>query len=420
MQTQSKTKNLSLTLLLLAMLVLAPAAMGASISTDQEDYAPWEIVTINGSGFDPNSAITLTMLWPDGLVDTFDAMTDDSGGFTVWYGKEKYEGTFTVTATDGTNTATTTFTDATNYNTDITLNAIISPLTAGQTGVSYQGRVSPSTAGNPQVPNGAPVTLEWQLGAEKGEATTTTTSGNGTFSSTFTAPTTGGTYKFQASFKGFTLGSGGSATNWRTSNSGWQDVVVNSPSDTTPPVITITVPADGGVYDLGRVVLADWSATDAESGIASAAGTTVNGAAINTAMVGAKTYTVTAINNAGLTATKTVNYTVEQPDITAPVVSITAPANGGYYKTSNVPVLTYTVTDDTDLDPTVVADGWSDAEGVHTATVTATDHTGKVGWAAVTYTVDNTAPVVTFVPPLSGWFTTSPVVGSVIATGLLL
>jgi len=66
MQTQSKTKNLSLTLLLLAMLVLAPAAMGASISTDQEDYAPWEIVTINGSGFDPNSAITLTMLWPDG------------------------------------------------------------------------------------------------------------------------------------------------------------------------------------------------------------------------------------------------------------------------------------------------------------------------------------------------------------------
>ena len=122
------TKMRLINKMLLVMLVLAPGAIaaGASLSTDQEDYAPWEIVTINGSGFDPNSVITLTMLWPDGLVDTFDAMTDDSGGFTVWYGKEKYEGTFTVTATDETNTATTTFTDATNYNTNITLNAITS------------------------------------------------------------------------------------------------------------------------------------------------------------------------------------------------------------------------------------------------------------------------------------------------------
>ena len=416
MQTQDKTKNLSLTLLLLAMLVLAPAAIAAaaSISTDQEDYAPWEIVTINGSGFDPNSDITITIEWPDGYLDEFDATSDGSGGFTVWYGKEKYEGTFTVTATDGTNTATTTFTDATNYNTTITLDTLTSPLTTGQTGVSYQGRVFPNTAGNPQVPNGAPVTLECQSSGVS--ATTTTTSGNGTFSGTFTAPTVGGTYKFRASFDKFAQGSGGSAVSWNQSTSSWQTVVVNSPSDTTPPVITITVPADGGVYLLNQVVNANWSATDAESGIDSATGTTANGAAINTAAIGAETYTVTATNGVGLTATKTVSYTVEQPDITAPVVSITAPANGGYYKTSTLPALTYTVTDDTDPDPNVVETGWSTAEGVHTVTVTATDATGKAGWASVTYTVDNTAPVVTFAPPLSGWFKTSPVVSSVTAT----
>ena len=85
MQTQSKTKNLSLTLLLLAMLVLAPAAMGASISTDQEDYAPWEIVTINGSGFEPASEMTVTVEWPDGYVDEFYGTADDSGGFTLTY-----------------------------------------------------------------------------------------------------------------------------------------------------------------------------------------------------------------------------------------------------------------------------------------------------------------------------------------------
>jgi hypothetical protein len=48
---------------------------------------------------------------------------------------------------------------------------------------------------------------------------------------------------------------------------------------------------------------------------------------------------------------------------------------------------------------TVGVTGWSIAEGVHTVTVTATDGAGNVGSASVTYTVDNTAPVVTFTAP---------------------
>ena len=48
--------------------------------------------------------------------------------------------------------------------------------------------------------------------------------------------------------------------------------------------------------------------------------------------------------------------------------------------------------------------GYSTVEGVHTYTVTVTDSAGNVGSASVTYTVDNTAPVVTITAPLNGGF----------------
>jgi hypothetical protein len=112
MKSQNKNKLIPLTLLLLAVLVLTPAAMAASLSTDQEDYAPWEIVTISGSGFIPSWDITVSLEWPDGYLDVLNATTDGYGCFTYDYPKEKYEGTYTVTATDGINTATTTFTDS--------------------------------------------------------------------------------------------------------------------------------------------------------------------------------------------------------------------------------------------------------------------------------------------------------------------
>ena len=82
------------------------------------------------------------------------------------------------------------------------------------------------------------------------------------------------------------------------------------PIDETPPVVTITVPVDGTSYTLNQAVLADWTATDDLSGIASAVGTVPSGLPIDTGTVGAKTFTVTATDNAGNTATKTVTYTV--------------------------------------------------------------------------------------------------------------
>jgi hypothetical protein len=92
-----------------------------------------------------------------------------------------------------------------------------------------------------------------------------------------------------------------------------------------------------------------------------------------------------------------VTYTV---DNTNPAVSITAPVNGAFYKTANVPAADYTVNE---LNPyTVYMDGYSTSEGVQTYTVTSTDGAGNSGSASVTYTVDNTLPVVSITAPLDG------------------
>ena len=72
-------------------------------------------------------------------------------------------------------------------------------------------------------------------------------------------------------------------------------------------------------------------------------------------------------------------------DMTPPVVSISAPLEGGYYRTATLPALAYSVDE---VNPyTVVEEGYSTDEGEHTVTVTATDDAGNVGSASVTYTV---------------------------------
>jgi len=86
----------------------------ARIWTDLPDYPPDGTPTIYGSGFLPNANIDVTVIRPEGTENTWNVASDASGGFTTTYALTPLvEGTFTVTATDGTNTATTTFTDAT-------------------------------------------------------------------------------------------------------------------------------------------------------------------------------------------------------------------------------------------------------------------------------------------------------------------
>jgi hypothetical protein len=90
--------------------------------------------------------------------------------------------------------------------------------------------------------------------------------------------------------------------------------------DKTAALVAITTPADRATYLLNQVVKANWSASDALSGLACATATTASGAAILTSKVSkldAKTgkpvgysYTVTATDRADNQTTKTVTYYV--------------------------------------------------------------------------------------------------------------
>src|SRR5438876_5826337 len=92
---------------------------------------------------------------------------------------------------------------ATNKATTTTLNAISTPLTSGQTGVAFSGRVTVA-AGDPAPPTGGPVVLEFKAGTNcTGGFTSTATvtidlAGN--FSGSFTAQTAG-TYSYRAAYQ---------------------------------------------------------------------------------------------------------------------------------------------------------------------------------------------------------------------------
>ena len=86
-------------------------------------------------------------------------------------------------------------------------------------------------------------------------------------------------------------------------------------ADVMAPVVTLTTPPEGAVYDQGQSVLAAYTCTDEAggSGIASCVGDVAVGAAIDTATLGAKTFTVTGTDNAGNATVAIHNYTVVTP-----------------------------------------------------------------------------------------------------------
>ncbi|MFX1543944.1 MAG: hypothetical protein ACFFCR_13135, partial [Promethearchaeota archaeon] len=86
-------------------------ASEAVIWTDKPDYDPGEIVTIYGSGFNPDSSIEVNVTRPDSTVDTGYPTSDAMGDFVYYYDLDGILGSYTVTATDGVNEASTTFTD---------------------------------------------------------------------------------------------------------------------------------------------------------------------------------------------------------------------------------------------------------------------------------------------------------------------
>jgi hypothetical protein len=144
------------------------------------------------------------------------------------------------------------------------------------------------------------------------------------------------------------------------------------PSDTVPPTITLTTPADGAAYTLYQSVAAEYLCADEDggSGLASCDGTAPNGAPIDTAMVGAKTFIVTAQDNAGNVASVTNHYSVIynfsgffQPVDNLPTINVAKAGSAipvkwslGGYKGMDIFVAGYPASGSIPCDPTPDAD----------------------------------------------------------------
>jgi hypothetical protein len=108
------------------------------------------------------------------------------------------------------------------------------------------------------------------------------------------------------------------------------------PTDTTPPTITITTPAEGGQYPQGATVPANYACNDGAvgTGVATCTGNVANGAFIDTADLGPHSFTVNATDAAGNAATPVVHHYDVVPagdDNAPPSASIASPANGAVY-----------------------------------------------------------------------------------------
>jgi hypothetical protein len=82
--------------------------------------------------------------------------------------------------------------------------------------------------------------------------------------------------------------------------------------DKKAPVIVITTPANGAVYQLGEAAIAAYSCGDSGSGVASCTGTSANGGAVDTATLGTKNFTVNTSDAVGNVASQMVTYDVRR------------------------------------------------------------------------------------------------------------
>ncbi len=193
--------------------------------------------------------------------------------------------------------------------------------------------------------------------------------------------------------------------------------------DISPPLITITTPQDGARYRKDQVLPAAWTCTDPDSDVNTAltTATTPVGQPINTSVPAgttqSKSFTVTCTDNAGNTATKTVNYVV---DGNPPQAVISTPVNGETYNRNSLEPADWICVDpdgasDIDTAPDKTFGTLPVGQGIDTLlpgggapvqkpfSVTCTDKAGNTTTTNVTYTVaDQNPPVAAITSPLNG------------------
>ena len=191
--------------------------------------------------------------------------------------------------------------------------------------------------------------------------------------------------------------------------------------DLTGPSVTLVVPAEGARYGQQKTVAADFTCDDPDgaANVASCLGTVADGASLDTVFAGPRSFTLTATDGGGNTATKTVNYVI---DGSAPTIAVSAPEAGATYARGQDVKAGYAC-DDLDGPSDVatcagpVANGAAidtGSAGLHTFTVTAADVAGNSRSERVAYLVsasdsgpDTTpkdkTPKDTTPPALAGW-----------------
>ena len=195
-------------------------------------------------------------------------------------------------------------------------------------------------------------------------------------------------------------------------------LVIHFVIDRTPPVLTLTGPADGSL-GIGPVTLA-FSATDPNLGAVTA---TLDGVAFasggSVAADGVHIWTVTATDGAGNSVTQTRTFTL---DATPPVISVSGVLPGDLL--SHPVVIGFTATDahpgivTATLDGVSFASGTSVfAEGAHLLQVTAIDTLGNTSNRTLAFTIDLTAPVITLGGVAAGAVRNAPVTVTFSATG---
>jgi|GEM_PF-2948394 len=332
-----------------------------SVSTNQADYSPTDVVLISGSGFTADKTYTIEITSNDDpAVDFTDNVTADSSG-NISYAYQldgNYRPNYSLQIKDGeVVVASATFTDGS--------------LQFVETGL----------------PGGTNWSVTWN--GNTGSSTTNTVAFGGSASSSFaySVPTV----------LGYTpTPSSGNASRPATGNTQVL-ITFSAPADHTPPVVTISSPTSGSTTGTAGTIL--YSTDDAVSAICTLDGApyacTISGSVGFSGLSNSShTFAIDAPDSAGNHGTASVTWNV---DAIGPTVSITSPTTGEI--TTPTTTATYTTGDATSvsckLDGSLTSCNLSGAVllsglsgGSHTFTVQGTDSYGNLGnIASVTWSV---------------------------------
>ena len=169
----------------------------------------------------------------------------------------------------------------------------------------------------------------------------------------------------------------------------------------TPPSVSLSRPAHSATYDRGQSVTAAFDCAGGDHAVVSCVGTVDDGAAMDTSSLGEQSFTVTAIDLAGYTATVTRTYTVT--DAGDPTVELARPVDGTTYNRGAPVTAAFTCADDPGGSGLAPADGCvgsvpqgtaidTMALGPQEFAVTATDSAGNTTTVVGTYTVVRNRP----------------------------